>query len=274
MLCGRRIAGHPFVDRRPGRRAARYLLVSTTGVGLGFMLLYFAHGALATAASLTVIGVFESVLHPTAATAIADVVPSDKLRGQFALTRVMSNAGSMVGPAIGAVLALVVAWVGVLRIGRRNTRGRGGRRGVPARDPAASCRSRTRTTRKVLSTSDGRRFRDRRLGRPAAFDRSVLENSGGWIGAVTRFMPTTPDSLTPPGIGLPVHPRRRARRPVPASVTQASSQPEPASPPILWTGSTGRWPSPAFLHVAARSLIAAITLLWRCRKCCRARSPR
>ena len=49
---------------------------------------------------------FESVLHPTAATVIADVVPAETLRKHFGLTRMMSNAGRVFGPAIGAALAL------------------------------------------------------------------------------------------------------------------------------------------------------------------------
>ncbi len=88
------------VGRRP------VLLVSTCGVGFGFVLLFFVHGAVAAAAALLVIGVFESVLHPTAATVIADVVPAQARRAHFAARRVMSNAGSMAGPALGAVLSL------------------------------------------------------------------------------------------------------------------------------------------------------------------------
>jgi DHA1 family tetracycline resistance protein-like MFS transporter len=64
------------------------------------------HVAFAVAASLIIIGVFESVLHPTAATVIADVVPAEARRQHFAARRVMSNAGSMAGPALGALLAL------------------------------------------------------------------------------------------------------------------------------------------------------------------------
>jgi predicted MFS family arabinose efflux permease len=80
------------------------LLVSTTGVGLGFLLLYFTHGTLAAAASLILIGVFESVYHPTAATVIADVTPADQLRGRYGLMRMAANAGHLVGPACGAIL--------------------------------------------------------------------------------------------------------------------------------------------------------------------------
>jgi MFS family permease len=97
----------PFVGGiadRVGRRPV--LLVSTCGVGCGFLSLFLVHGALAAAAALITIGVFESVLHPTAATVIADVVPVETRREHFALNRVMSNAGSMAGPALGAILAL------------------------------------------------------------------------------------------------------------------------------------------------------------------------
>jgi predicted MFS family arabinose efflux permease len=89
---------------RFGRRPV--LLASTTGVGLGFVLLFFARGAFLIAAALIVIGIFESVLHPTAATVIADVVPEESRREHFALTRVASNAGHVAGPALGAALAL------------------------------------------------------------------------------------------------------------------------------------------------------------------------
>jgi hypothetical protein len=86
----------PFVGGiadKVGRRPV--LLVSTYGVGFGFLLLYLVHGAAAVAAALIIIGVFESVLHPTASTVIADVVPAETRREHFAARRVMSNAGSM-----------------------------------------------------------------------------------------------------------------------------------------------------------------------------------
>jgi MFS family permease len=104
---GGELLATPFVGGiadRVGRRPV--LLVSTCGVGCGFILLYMVHGAFAVAAALIVIGVFESVLHPTASTVIADVVPAETRREHFAARRVMSNAGSMAGPALGAVLAL------------------------------------------------------------------------------------------------------------------------------------------------------------------------
>jgi MFS family permease len=104
---GGELLATPFlggIADRVGRRPV--LLASTAGVGAGFLILYLVRGAFAVAGALIVIGVFESVLHPTAATVIADVVPGENRREHFALTRVMSNAGSMVGPALGAVLAL------------------------------------------------------------------------------------------------------------------------------------------------------------------------
>jgi DHA1 family tetracycline resistance protein-like MFS transporter len=97
----------PFVGGiadRLGRRPV--LLASTFGVGFGFLLLYFAHGVVLVAGALLVIGIFESVLHPTAAAVIADCVASDKLREHFALNRIASNIGSVAGPAFGALLAL------------------------------------------------------------------------------------------------------------------------------------------------------------------------
>ena len=104
---GGELLATPFVGGiadRVGRRPV--LLASTCGVGCGFVLLYMVHATFAVAVSLTVIGVFESVLHPTASAVIADVVPAEERRQHFAVRRVMSNAGSMAGPAIGALLAL------------------------------------------------------------------------------------------------------------------------------------------------------------------------
>jgi len=104
---GGELLATPFlggIADRIGRRPV--LLVSTSGVGLGFLGLYFVHGAIAAAAVLLAIGVFESVLHPTAGAVIADVVPAETRRAHFALRRVMSNAGGTAGPAFGALLAL------------------------------------------------------------------------------------------------------------------------------------------------------------------------
>jgi MFS transporter, DHA1 family, tetracycline resistance protein len=90
---------------RLGRR--RVLLLSSAGVGAGFMLLLLAQGPVAAAVCLVAIGIFESTLHPTATTVIADVTESGRLTESLALLRLANNAGSMVGPALGALFALV-----------------------------------------------------------------------------------------------------------------------------------------------------------------------
>ena len=146
---GGELLATPFVGGiadRVGRRPV--LLISTAGVGAGFLLLYLTRGAWPTAASLIVIGIFESVLHPTAATVIADVVPAETLRSISRLTRMMSNAGHVIGPAIGAALALwslALVFLGSaasLLIGAITVAA------VPARDLDAQARSpRTMTTK-------------------------------------------------------------------------------------------------------------------------------
>jgi DHA1 family tetracycline resistance protein-like MFS transporter len=88
---------------RIGRRPV--LLISTAGIGGGFLLLHQVHGTVLAGLALLLIGAFESVLHPTAATVIADVAPSGSLRQHYALTRMASGAGHVAGPALGAVLA-------------------------------------------------------------------------------------------------------------------------------------------------------------------------
>lgn len=90
---------------RIGRRPV--LLCSTLGVGLGFVLLSHMHGVLAIALCLLAIGIFECALHPTVQTVIGDVVPEDQLRMRFASARIASGVGHVVGPALGAALALL-----------------------------------------------------------------------------------------------------------------------------------------------------------------------
>ncbi|MFA6031532.1 MAG: MFS transporter [Myxococcota bacterium] len=90
---------------RVGRRPV--LIASSLGVGAGFLALFFVHGIAVTAIVLLLTGMCESVLHPTILTAIADVTsPSDHPRW-FGLARVSSSAGQILGPACGALLALV-----------------------------------------------------------------------------------------------------------------------------------------------------------------------
>ncbi|GFZ87726.1 MFS transporter [Dyella caseinilytica] len=90
---------------RLGRRPV--LLLSTLGVGGGFLLLAHLHGVWAIALCLIGIGIFECALHPTIATVIADTAPADQLRMRYASARIASSLGHIVGPALGAALALM-----------------------------------------------------------------------------------------------------------------------------------------------------------------------
>lgn len=188
----------PFVGGiadRVGRRPV--LLVSTLGVGLGFLLLYFSRGAFAAAGSLIIIGLFESVLHPTAATVIADTVPADNLRAHFALNRMASNAGGMLGPAIGALLAL---WsLGLVFLG------------------AAACLLLgavvvvlflVETWHRAGGADDedsltalAAAFHDRRLA-ALLLPIAVIEIALSWVEAVTPLYANNAGTLTPSGVGL------------------------------------------------------------------------
>jgi MFS family permease len=197
---GGELLATPFVGGiadRLGRRPV--LLVSTAGVGLGFLLLYFTRGAFMAAAALIVIGVFESVLHPTAATVIADVVPADRLRAHFALTRVTSNAGRVVGPALGALLVLwslgvvfvgsaVALLVGALAVALflRETRAPG---------------TKSEDDDEESLTALGAVFRDRRLA-ALLLPVAAIEIASSWIEAIMPLYAAGAGTLTPSGVGL------------------------------------------------------------------------
>ncbi|AIR06504.1 transporter, major facilitator family protein [Cedecea neteri] len=102
---GGELLAAPFIGGiadRVGRRPV--LIISATGVGAGFIALFFAHGVFAAAAVLIVIGLFESVLHPTIYTIVADATPAAEHRRQFSMMRVCSGAGAIAGPLLGTVL--------------------------------------------------------------------------------------------------------------------------------------------------------------------------
>lgn len=104
---GGEILATPFIGGIADRKGRRpVLLCSTLGVGLGFLLLYFAHGVWQAACVLLLIGISESVLHPTIMTVIADSVPHERIRSQAALARTLSSLGRAAGPALGAILVL------------------------------------------------------------------------------------------------------------------------------------------------------------------------
>jgi len=161
---GGELLATPFVGGiadRIGRRPV--LLVSTCGVGAGFLLLYLVHGAAAVAAALIVIGVFESVLHPTASTVIADVVPAETRREHFAS-------------------ALVVA---VFL--------------TETRPPAAAPGEEDDEDESLLALTAV--FRDSRLAGlivPVA----LMEIAASWIAAITPLYADAGGTLTASGIGL------------------------------------------------------------------------
>jgi MFS transporter, DHA1 family, tetracycline resistance protein len=197
---GGELLATPFVGGiadRVGRRPV--LLASTTGMGVGFLLLYFAPGVIATAFSLLVIGLFESVLHPTAATVITDVVAPDERRGHFAMTRLMSNAGRVLGPALGGVLALwslhlvffgaaIAILIGAAVVTLLLPETWQGKPGEHDDDEESL-------------TALGAALRDRRLA-ALLVSISVLEIAVSWIEAVTPLYATAAGAVTPTGIGM------------------------------------------------------------------------
>jgi MFS transporter, DHA1 family, tetracycline resistance protein len=198
---GGELLATPFVGGiadRVGRRPV--LLASTTGIGIGFILLFFAPGVITAALSLLVIGIFESVLHPTAATVITDVVPTDERRDHFAMTRIMSNAGHIIGPALGGILAL---WsLHLVFFGAAATILTG----------AAAVAALLPETWQGRSSGDdddddesltalGAAFHDRRLA-GLLLSTSVLEIAVSWIDAVTPLYATAAGALTPTGVGM------------------------------------------------------------------------
>jgi MFS family permease len=198
---GGELLATPFVGGiadRLGRRPV--LLPSTAGVGLGFLLLYMTRGAFAAAGALIVIGIFESVLHPTAATVIADVVPGDKLRAHFALTRVMSNLGRVVGPALGALLVL---WsLGLVFLGAALSL-------LAGSLAVAAFLPETWSRRSSADDDDddegltalGAVFRDGRLAALLA-PIAALAIAASWIESVLPLYAANAGTLTPSGVGL------------------------------------------------------------------------
>jgi len=257
---GGELLATPFVGGiadRVGRRPV--LLISTTGVGLGFVLLYFAHGAIATAASLITIGVFESVLHPTAATAIADVVPNERLREHFALTRIMSNAGRVAGPALGAALALwslqlvffgsaaaILAGAAVVAAF------------MPETLPRAGAGTGDEDDDSLLALTAA--FRDRRLA-GLLLSVAVLEIAVSWIESITPLYADAAGTLSPSGIGMLFSYAGVLGVIFQLPVTQASKRLSSSST-VLWSGATQALAFVCLLlSPTLVSLIAAITLV-------------
>jgi MFS transporter, DHA1 family, tetracycline resistance protein len=186
---------------RIGRRPV--LIGSSLGVGAGFVGLYFAHGVFAAAVLLLLTGLFESVLHPTISTVIADVTPATAHRRWFSLVRVSSGAGHVLGPAAGALLAqkslgsVFLAGGGMLLLGGaamllflRETIGR------TAGDDRHDEEENDESLSALLPA-----LRDGRLAKLLLWF-VLLEVCGNWIESVLPLYARHAGLLTPSGVGL------------------------------------------------------------------------
>lgn len=189
---------------RVGRRPV--LIASSLGVGAGFLALFFVHGVVVTAIVLLLTGMCESVLHPTILTAIADVTASSAHPRWFSLARVSSSAGQILGPACGALLALVslrsVFLAGgtmlvlggiVMLLALNETIGTGRATGDDRHDGEADEEEEGLSA--VLPA-----FRDGRLAKLLLWV-VLFEVAGNWIEAVIPLYAHGAGTLTPSGVG-------------------------------------------------------------------------
>jgi DHA1 family tetracycline resistance protein-like MFS transporter len=257
---GGELLATPFVGGiadKVGRRPV--LLISTCGVGCGFILLYLVQGAFAVAAALILIGIFESVLHPTASTVMADVVPAEALREHFAARRVMSSAGSMAGPALGALLALhslglvfpgagVTMLVGALVVAVFLAETR-----PPDSEPGEDDDEESLL---VLTAV----FRDSRLAAlivPVA----LLEIAASWIASITPLYADAGGTLTASGIGLLFTYAGALGVVLQMPITQATGRMSGFSI-VLWSGAVQALAFACLLvSPQVPMLVAAVTLL-------------
>lgn len=113
------LAGGALADRIGHRRM---LLLSTTGMALGYGSLFLVHHAVFAVLLFLAAGLFESAFHPTIAALIGDLHAEEDLHHAYGLTRVVSSLGGVIGPILGAVavtfsLSSVFAAAGVLLVG-------------------------------------------------------------------------------------------------------------------------------------------------------------
>ncbi|WP_292188977.1 MFS transporter [Mesorhizobium sp.] len=186
---------------RVGRRPV--LIASSLGVGAGFLALFFVHGVAVTAIVLLLTGMCESVLHPTILTTIADVTSPSAHPRWFSLARVSSSAGQILGPACGAVLALLslrsvfLAAGGMLLLGGivmllalRETVDLG-----RAADQAEGDEEEEEGLSALLPA-----FHDGRLAKLLLWV-VLFEVAGNWIEAVIPLYAHDAGTLTPSGVG-------------------------------------------------------------------------
>ncbi|TGT72683.1 MFS transporter [bacterium M00.F.Ca.ET.159.01.1.1] len=185
---------------RIGRRPV--LILSSFGVGCGFITLFFVHGIVATAIVLLLTGMCESVLHPTILTAIADVTEPSAHPRWFGMARVSSSAGQILGPACGALLAPVslssvfLAGGGMLLLG-----------GIVMLVAFAETGGSPRSKNDMDETEEEEglpallpAFRDGRLAKLLVWV-VLFEISGNWIEAVIPLYAQDAGTLTPSGVG-------------------------------------------------------------------------
>ncbi|MFJ1707039.1 MFS transporter [Kitasatospora sp. NPDC088346] len=113
------LAGGFLADRIGHRRT---LLISTTGMAVGYGSLSLVHHAPLALGLFLLAGLFESAFHPTIAALVGDLHADEELHHAYGLTRVVASIGSVVGPILGAVvvsfsLCGVFATTGVLLAG-------------------------------------------------------------------------------------------------------------------------------------------------------------
>ncbi len=113
------LAGGALADRIGHRRM---LLISTTGMALGYGSLFLVHHAVPAIGAFLLAGLFESAFHPTIAALIGDLHADEDLHHAYGLTRVVAGVGGVVGPILGAAavalsLSSVFAAAGVLLAG-------------------------------------------------------------------------------------------------------------------------------------------------------------
>ena len=257
---GGELLATPFVGGiadRVGRRPV--LLVSTCGVGCGFILLYLVQGAFAVAAALIVIGVFESVLHPTASAVMADVVPAETLREHFAARRVMSSAGGMVGPALGALLAL--RSLGLVFLGAGLTM-------IVGALVVAIFLAETRPPDATPGEDDDEEsllaltavFRDSRLAALIA-PVALLQIVASWIASVTPLYADAGGTLTASGIGLLFTYAGALGVVLQMPITQATARMSGFSI-VMWSGAVQALAFAClFVSPAVPLLVAAVTFL-------------
>jgi len=190
---------------RVGRRPV--LIASSLGVGAGFLALFFVHGVAVTAIVLLLTGMCESVLHPTILTAIADVTAPSAHPRWFGLARVSSSAGQILGPACGALLALVslrsvflaggtmLALGGIVMLFALNETIGIGRAAGDDRHDEEGDEDEEEGLSALLPA-----FRDGRLAKLLLWV-VLFEVAGNWIEAVIPLYAQDAGTLTPSGVG-------------------------------------------------------------------------